>query len=87
MDTELIFMGYIPTIISVGIIVFSFLLLVGKKIFLNALLFTINFSINIFALSIFIPMLYDSYPTILPHLLTVLTIPILVIQYKLYKKF
>ena len=87
MDGELIFMGFIPALISAGIIVCSYLLLVGKRVFLNALLFIINFAINTFALSIFIPMLQGTYPTILPHLIVLLALPILVIQFKMYKKY
>ena len=87
MDGELIFMGFIPALISAGIIICSFLLLVGKRVFLNALLFIINFSINSFALNLFIPMLQGAYPTILPHLIVLLTIPILVIQFRIYKKY
>ena len=87
MDGELIFMGFIPALISAGIIVCSYLLLVGKRVFPNALLFIINFAINTFALSIFIPMLQGAYPTILPHLIVLLALPILVIQFKMYKKY
>ena len=87
MDGELIFMGFIPPLISAGIIVCSFLLLVSKRVFLNALLFIINFAINSFALSMFIPMLQGAYPTILPHLIVLLTIPILIVQFKMYKKY
>lgn len=87
MDSELIFMGFIPALISAGIIVCSYLLLVGKRVFLNALLFIVNFAINGFALSMFIPMLQGAYPTILPHLIVLLTIPILVVQFRMYKKY
>ena len=87
MDGELIFMGVIPPLISAGIIVSSFLLLVSKRVFLNALLFLINFAINSFGLSMFIPMLNGAYPTILPHLIVLLTIPILIVQLKMYKKY
>ena len=87
MDGELIFMGFIPALISAGIIVCSFLLLFSKRVFLNALLFIINFAINSFALSMFIPMLQGAYPTILPHLIVLLTIPILIVQLKMYKKY
>ena len=87
MDGELIFMGFIPALISAGIIVCSFLLLFSKRVFLNALLFIINFAINSFALSMFIPMLQGAYPTILPHLIVLLTIPILIVQLKIYKKY
>ena len=50
-------------------------------------LFIINFAINSFALSMFIPMLQGAYPTILPHLIVLLTIPILIVQLKMYKKY
>jgi hypothetical protein len=84
-DGELIFMGFLPALISTCIIVCSYLLLVGKRVIPNALLFIINFAINTFALSMFIPMLQGAYPTILPHLLVLLTLPILVVQFKMYK--
>ena len=87
MDGELIFMGFIPALISAGIIVCSYLLLVGKRVFLNALLFIVNFAINSFALSMFIPMLQGAYPSISPHLIVLLTIPILIVQFKMYKKY
>ena len=87
MDGELIFMGFIPALISAGIIVCSFLILVSKRVFVNALLFIINFAINSFSLSMFIPMLQGAYPTILPHLIVLLTIPILIVQLKMYKKY
>lgn len=85
MDGELIFMGFIPALISAGIIVCSFLILVSKRVFVNALLFIINFAINSFSLSMFIPMLQGAYPTILPHLIVLLTIPLLVVQIKMFK--
>ena len=85
MDGELIFMGFIPALISAGIIVCSFLILVSKRVFVNALLFIINFAINSFSLSMFIQMLQGAYPTILPHLIVLLTIPLLVVQIKMFK--
>jgi hypothetical protein len=86
MDAELTFMGFIPVLISVGIIVYSYLLLVRKRVLLNVFLFFINFAINSFALSMFIPMLQGAYPTILPHLIVLITIPILAVQFRMYKK-
>ena len=53
----------------------------------NKLLYPLNFAINSFALSMFIPMLQGAYPTILPHLIVLLTIPILIVQFKMYKKY
>ena len=85
MDGELIFMGFIPALISAGIIVCSFLILVSKRVFVNALLFIINFAINSFSLSMFIPMLQGAYPTILAHLIVLLTIPLLFVQIKMFK--
>jgi hypothetical protein len=87
MDSELMLMGFIPTLISAGIIVCSYLILIGKKVFPNALLFIIIFALNSFALRMFIQMLQGAYPTILPHLIALFTIPILVIQFKLHKKY
>lgn len=86
MDGELILMGFIPALISAGIIVSSFLLLRRHRIFLNALLFIINVSLNSFALSMFIPMLQGAYPTFLPHIIVLISIPILVVQFKFYRK-
>lgn len=85
-DGELILMGFIPALISAGTIVSSFLLVMRKRMFLNALLFIINVSLNSFALSMFIPMLQGTYPTFLPHIIVLLTIPILVVQLRLHKK-
>jgi hypothetical protein len=86
MDSELILMGFIPALISAAVIVCSYLLLVGKRVFLNALLFIFNFAINVYSLSMFISMFQDAYPSILPHMIVLLTIPILVVQYRMYKK-
>ena len=80
MDGELIFIGCIPALISAGIIVCSYLLLVGKRVFLNALLFIVNFAINSFALSMFIPMLQgDRLIGVNTPFIVLLTIPLLVV--------
>lgn len=87
MDIELILFGIIPIIISLIIIVLSFILMVSKRVLLNTILFAFNFSLNGYSIKIFIHMCRDAYPSILPHLLVVLTIPILIIQFKFYKKY
>ena len=85
MDAEFIFMGILPTLISAVSIVWSFLLFMRKRVFLNAFLFMFILTLNGFAISMFIPMLQGAYPIILPHLIVLIAIPILFVQVRLIK--
>jgi hypothetical protein len=87
MDKEEIIFGYIPVIISVILIVFSFRIFVRqRKLFSNGVLFLLILFFNSIAMIYLLPMLKGAYPTILPHLLVLISLPIFIFQYKFYKK-
>jgi hypothetical protein len=87
MDQEEIIAGYIPAFISATIVVCSFLLFIrNRKLLLNGILFGFISLSNGIALSFIIPMLKGAYPSLIPHLLVIVSIPLFIWQYKLYKK-
>jgi CHASE2 domain-containing sensor protein len=87
MDQEEIIFGYIPALISAVIIVCSFLLFFrNRKSLLNLMLFVFISISNGIAQSFIIPMLKGAYPSLIPHLLVIVSIPLFISQYKLYKK-
>ena len=85
MKTEIIFLAYLPALISASIIVFSYTIFLRlwyvrfPKSLINALFFLLIVLLNGIALSYFMSMLKGASPQLTPYLLVLASIPVFIL--------
>ena len=90
MDLEIIFFGYIPLLISalvLGVSLYFFTKKNRERSKSNLVLMIFIVLLNILALTFLIQILNGAYPSYIAHLLIVVSLPLFIWQYVIYRKF